>query len=263
MPDVGSGMAQGAAMGTAVMPGWGTAIGAGLGAVGSLMGASKASKAQQSAMDQQQQMAQQDLAFRQGVYNRYLGLYGPIEQQLAAEAQSTQPLDYEQNQAQIKEQYANALRNIGTNMGIRGIAGSGLDVGAMRGAALGQAGALSGAYAQGLINRRNLGLGLTGRNQIMQAGSQVPGGFQGLSNMYGGWSGMYGQAAQQGWQNAGMGLGNLAYALQGINQPRQQPAIAATNAGLYGNNGGLGMPSALGPSSANIDPSLLSGPTPY
>ena len=93
MPDVGSGMAQGAAMGTAVMPGWGTAIGAGLGAVGGLMGASKASKAQQDAMSQQERMMQGDLAFRQGMYNRYLGLYGPIEQQLATEAQSTQPLD--------------------------------------------------------------------------------------------------------------------------------------------------------------------------
>ena len=233
------------------------------GALASAYGAQQSAKAQGQAMSAQERQAQADLAFRQGMYNRYLGLYGPIEQQLAAEAQSTQPLDYEQNQAQIKEQYANALRNIGTNMGMRGIAGSGLDVGAMRGAALGQAGALSGAYAQGLINRRNLGLGLTGRNQIMQAGSQVPGGFQGLSNMYGGWAGMYGQAAQQGWQNAGMGLGNLAYALQGVNQPRQQPAMAVTNAGLYGNNVGLGMPSALGPSSANIDPSLLSGPTPY
>ncbi len=216
---------------------------AGIGTAGSLYGANKASKAQSSAMGQQQQMAQQDLAFRQGMYNRYLGLYGPIEQQLASEAQSTQPLDYEQNQAQIKEQYANALRNIGTNMGMRGIAGSGLDVGAMRGAALGQAGALSGAYAQGLVNRRNLGLGLTGRNQIMQAGSQVPGGFQGLSNMYGNWAGMYGQAAQQGWQNAGMGLGNLAYGLQNVNQPQPFSITGNPNSGpSFANNWGNPVP---------------------
>jgi gas vesicle protein len=215
-----SGAASGAAAGSTFGP-WGTVIGTGVGAVGSLMGASKSSKAQQDAMSQQQQMAQQDLAFRQGMYNRYLGLMGPIEQQLAQEAQSTQPLDYEQNQAQIKEQYANALRNISTNMGMRGIAGSGLDVGAMRGAALGQAGALSNAYAQGLINRRNLGMALTGRNQIMQAGAQVPGGFQGLSNMYGNWGQQYGQAAAQGWQNFGQNLGNLGYALQSMNQPEK------------------------------------------
>lgn len=237
-----SGAASGAATGSTFGP-WGTVIGAGVGAVGGLMGASKASKAQQGAMSQQEREAQADLAFRQGMYNRYLGLYGPIEQQLATEAQSTQPLDYEQNQAQIKEQYANALRNIGTNMGMRGIAGSGLDVGAMRGAALGQAGALSGAYAQGLVNRRNLGLGLTGRNQIMQAGSQVPGGFQGLSNMYGGWAGVYGQAAQQGWQNAGMGLGNLAYGLQSMNRPQPFSITGNPNYGpSFANNWGNPVP---------------------
>lgn len=209
------------------------------GALASAYGAQQSAKAQGQAMSAQERQAQADLAFRQGMYNRYLGLYGPIEQQLAAEAQSTQPLDYEQNQAQIKEQYANALRNIGTNMGMRGIAGSGLDVGAMRGAALGQAGALSGAYAQGLINRRNLGLGLTGRNQIMQAGSQVPGGFQGLSNMYGGWANMYGNAAQQGWQNTGVGLGNLAYGLQNMNQPKPYSITGNPNYGpSFANNFG-------------------------
>jgi len=225
------------------MAGAWTAGAALVGTAGSLYGADKASKAQSSAMGQQQQMAQQDLAFRQGMYNRYLGMYGPIEQQLAAQAQSSQPLNYEQNQAQIKQQYANSLRNIGTNMGMRGIAGSGLDVGAMRGAALGQAGALSGAYAQGLVNRQNLGMGLTGRNQIMQAGSQVPGGFQGLSNMYGNWAGQYGQAAQQGWQGFGQGLGNMAYALQGMNQPAPF-SITGTpgSASNFGNNWGNPMP---------------------
>ncbi len=199
---------------------------AGIGTAGSLYGANKASKAQSGAMEQQKQMAQQDLAFRQGMYNRYLGLMGPVEEQLAQQARSTQPLDYEQNQAQIKQQYANALRNINTSMGMRGIAGSGLDVGAMRGAALGQAGDLSQAYAQGLINRRNLGMGLTGRNQIMQAGGMVPGGFQGLANMYGGWGQQYGQAAAQGWQNFGQNLGNLGFYMQNLNQP--QPVANAS-----------------------------------
>ncbi len=199
---------------------------AGIGTVGSLYGANKASKAQSSAMEQQKQMAQQDLAFRQGMYNRYLGLMGPVEEQLAQQARSTQPLNYEQNQAQIKQQYANALRNINANMGMRGIAGSGLDVGAMRGAALGQAGELSNTYAQGLINRQNLGMGLTGRNQIMQAGGMVPGGFQGLSNMYGGWGQQFGQAAAQGWQNFGQNLGNLGFYMQNLNQP--QPVANAS-----------------------------------
>ncbi len=234
---------------------------AAVGTAGSLYGANKNSKAQSSAMAQQQQMAQQDLAFRQGMYNRYLGLYGPIEQQLSAQAQSSQPLNYEQNQAQIKQQYGNALRNISTNMGMRGIAGSGLDVGAMRGAALGQAGDLSNAYAQGLINRQNLGMGLTGRNQIMQAGSQVPGGFQGLSNMYGNWANQYGQAAQQGWAGVGQGLGNMAYGLAMMKRPPADPTM--TNPNLYLNNGGLGMSGMMGTNNTTVDTSLLNGPSPY
>lgn len=234
---------------------------AAVGTAGSLYGANKASKAQSSAMGQQQQAAQQDLAFRQGMYNRYLGLYGPIEQQLSEQAQSSQPLNYEQNQAQIKQQYGNALRNISTNMGMRGIAGSGLDVGAMRGAALGQASDLSNTYAQGLINRQNLGMGLTGRNQIMQAGSQVPGGSQNLSNMYGNWSSMYGQAAQQGWQGFGQGLGNMAYGFAMMKRPPADSTM--TNPNLYQNNGGLGMPGMLGTDNATVDPSSLNGPSPY
>lgn len=216
---------------------------AGIGTAGSLYGANKASKAQSSAMNQQQQMAQQDLSFRQGMYDRYLGLYGPIEQQLATEAQSTQPLDYEQNQAQIKEQYANALRNIGTNMGMRGIAGSGLDVGAMRGAALGQAGALSGAYAQALTNRRNLGMALTGRGQIQQAGGAYMGGMQNLANLYGQQAGMYGQASAQGWQNFGTNLGNLGYALQSMNRPQPFSITGNPNYGpSFANNWGNPVP---------------------
>lgn len=214
-----SGAASGAAAGSALGP-WGAVAGGVIGATGSLMGASKSSKAQKDAMEQQKQMAQQDLAFRQGMYNRYLGMMGPVEEQLAQQARSTQPLNYEQNQAQIKQQYANALRNISANMGMRGIAGSGLDVGAMRGAALGQAGALSNEWAQGLINRQNLGMNLTGRNQIMQAGGMVPGGFQGLANMYGGWGQQAGQAAAQGWQNFGQNLGNLGFYMQNLNQPQ-------------------------------------------
>ena len=207
---------------------------AGIGTAGSLYGANKSSKAQSGAMDQQKQMAQQDLAFRQGMYNRYLGLMGPAEEQLAREARSTQPLDYEMQQAQIKQNYANALRNISTSMGMRGIAGSGLDIGAMRGAAMGQAQDLSGAYAQGLTNRRNLGMALTGRNQIMQAGSLVPGGFQGLSNMYGGWGQQAGQAAAQGWQNFGTNLGNLGFYLQNVNQPQGQTDLARGFSTNYG-----------------------------
>lgn len=193
---------------------------AGIGTAGSLYGASKSSKAAGKAMSQQEAMQRQDLDFRRQQYDRYLGLFGPTEERLAAEAQSSMPLDYEQNYAQIKQQYADALRGIqrGSAMGLP----TGLQVGAGRQAAFGQANALSGAWGQGLINRRNLGLNLTGRGQIERAAGSLSGGMQNMANLYGGQAGMYNQAAQQGWQGFGQGLGNLAYSLQGMNQPNQR-----------------------------------------
>lgn len=220
----------------------------------SLYGAGKSSKAGSKAMSQQQQMAQADLDFRKQMYDRYMGLYGPVEERLGAEARSTQPLDYERNYAAIKQNYGDALRNISSSMAMRGMAGSGLDVGAMRGAALGQAGALSGAYGQGLINRRNLGMQLTGRGQIQQAGGAYMGGMQNLSNLYGQQAGMYNQAAAQGWQGFGQNLGNLGYALQGMNQPYQAPMVT-TNAYMPQET-----MQPINTSMASLPPGLVSGP---
>jgi len=223
----------------------GTVIAGGIGAIGGLIGAGKNSRAAGRALDSQERMHQADLAFRQQQYNRYLGLYGPTEEKLAGEARSSQPLDYEQNYAAIKQNYGDALRGINSSMGMRGIAGSGLDVGAMRGAALGQASGLSQAYAQGLTTRRNLGLTLTGRNQIGQSARDLMGGYQNMAGLYGGQANMYNQAAAQGWQGFGQGLGNLGYSLQNQNKPnwsplayyfnqRQQPVVVAPNPTPYG-----------------------------
>ena len=176
---------------------------AGLSAGASLLGASKNAKAASSAADKQLQAQQQQLQFQRDQYNRYLGLMGPIEEQLAHMAQSSQPLDYDQMKAQIQQNYSNAVRNSASQMGMRGMAGSGTDLGMSRGLAFNQAGALSGAYAQGLQNRRNLGLSLTGRGQIGQAAQGVAGGLQGMANLYGGQANLFNQAAAQGWNNFG------------------------------------------------------------
>lgn len=210
------------------------AVGTGLSAYNGMQANSNASKA----MSAQQQAQQNDLAFRQQQYNRYLGLYGPVEEQLAREAQSSSPLDYERNAAQIKAQYADALRNISGSMGMRGIAGSGQDIGAMRNAALGQAGALSEAYAKGLINRRNLGLQLTGRGDIQHAAGGLEGGMQNLSNFYGNQAGLFGGAAQNSWQNFGAGLAGLGSAIQDYRNAPQAPPYM-TNVGMGMNTSGL------------------------
>lgn len=191
-----------------------------VGALAAAYGASQSGKAAGKASSSQESAAAEDLAFRREQYQRYLGLMGPIEEKLAAEAKSETPLDYERNAAQIKSNYAAAQRGITSAMGLRGMAGSGLDEAAMRGAAYGQAGDLSNAWAQGLTNKRNLGLTLTGRGQLGQAAQGVQGGLQGMANLYGNQANLYNQAAQAGWSNFGTGLQNIAYTLGNRNNPQ-------------------------------------------
>lgn len=194
---------------------------AAIGAAAGIYGASQNSKAAGKATDQQAAFTQADLDFRKQQYERYLGLMGPIEEKLAAEAKSELPLDYEKNAAQTKANYAAAQRGITTAMGLRGMAGSGLDEAAIRGAAYGQASDLSKDWAQGLVNRRNLGLTLTGRGQIERAAQGVSGGLQGLGNFYGNQANLYNAAAQQGWANFGQGLQGIAYGLGRENNPEE------------------------------------------
>lgn len=195
-----------------------SAIGTAISGYAAYSNAKKAGKAS----GQQEAAAAEDLALRREQYNRYLGLMGPIEEKLAAEAKSAEPLDYERNAAQVKQNYANAQRGITSAMGLRGMAGSGLDEAAIRGAAYGQAGDLSNAWAQGLTNRRNLGITLTGRGQIERAAQGVGQGLQGMANLYGNQANQYNQAAQAGWTNFGTGLQNIAYALAADDAPTTQ-----------------------------------------
>ena len=146
---------------------------AGIGAGASLLGASKNAKAASNAMNAQQQAQQAQLDFQRQQYNRYLGLYGPIEEQLAAQARSNQPLFYDQNKAQIEQQYANAARANARQLGLSGMAGSGLAGGYARGAALNKASAESNAYNQGMVNQLGLRTSLAGKNMPYMAGQGV------------------------------------------------------------------------------------------
>ena len=205
---------------TAAAIGGGSAV---LGGAMGLMGASKNSKAQSNAMNQQTAMQQAQLAFQQQQYNRYLQMYGPIEKQLTTQAGSANPLFYDQNAAAIKQNYGNAIRNEGQAMSMRGMAGGGQDVAGMRGAALGQAGALSGAYNTGMQNRLSLGTTLLGRSPLQSAGQNVAGSMQGMANLYGNQANLYGNAAQQGGQAVQGAIRGLGYGY-GMNNPGQQNA---------------------------------------
>lgn len=196
-----------------------------IGAGASIYGADKNSKAGSSAQKSQEKMSAADLAFRQQQYDRYMGLFGPVENQLAAEARSSEPLGYDRMKAQIETQAGEAGRNMSASMAQRGIAGSGLDVGGMRGLAMNKMNALSGAYSQGLENKRNLGLTLTGRGQIGAAAQGLSGGMQNMAALYGNQADLYNRAAQQGWQNAGQSLQGLA-SYYGQKQLAAKPAVA-------------------------------------
>lgn len=56
MDDVGSGVATGAAIGTQIMPGWGTAIGAVAGGIGGILTSSAKRKAEERKLQQQKAM---------------------------------------------------------------------------------------------------------------------------------------------------------------------------------------------------------------
>jgi len=168
----------------------------------SMAGSSKAARSQKEAMEAQQKSAQQDLAFRQKMYEDAQAKYGPLEQQMLGQATSNQPLGYEMLSGQIQQQYADALRRIG-QQGMGGM-GGGLQGGAARQAQFGLATGLGGAYAQGQMNRLNLGQSLLGRDPSAQLGMNVSGGMQNMTNLYGNTADMYGKLAGAGAQ----GLGN-------------------------------------------------------
>ena len=172
-----------------------------IGAGSSMAGSSKASKAQEKAMQSQERSAQQDLAFRQKMYEDAQAKYGPLEQQMLGQATSNQPLGYDILSGQIQQQYGDALRRIG-QQGMGGM-GGGLQGGAARQAQFGMATGLGSAYAQGQMNRLNLGQSLLGRDPSAQLGMNVSGGMQNMSNLYGNTADMYGKLAGAGAQGVG------------------------------------------------------------
>lgn len=210
-----SGASTGATIGS-VVPGVGTAVGAvvggAIGLVGGLLGGIGASKARKQATKQANKIAREDLAFRKQVYGEEQRLYGPLKQRLVGEAMSSEPLDYAQISGRIRENYANALRRINETSGI-GAARS-------QGARLKMATELAGAYGQGLTNRRNLGLAVSGRDQTIPLAMNVSGGYQNIQRMAENEAAIQGQQAAANWGAAASGLGQLIYGASGLmNKP--------------------------------------------
>lgn len=210
-----SGAAAGAMYGSAV-PGVGTAVGAvvggAIGLVGGLFGGMGASRARKQEAKRAAKVANEDLAFRKKIYEDEKRLYGPIKERLVGEAMSSEPLDYAQISARIRQNYANALRQLNETSGI----------GASRnqGARLKMATELAGAYGQGLTNRRNLGLAVSDRDQTIPLAMNISGGYQNIQRMAENEAALQGQQAAANWGAAASGLGQLVYGVSGmINKP--------------------------------------------
>ena len=212
----GSGASSGASIGAMVGgpagAAAGAAIGGAVGLVGGLFGGIGASKARKKAAAEANKIAKEDLAFRKAVYSQEEQLYRPLKERLVGEAMSSQPLDYAETSGRIRENYASALRRINEASGI-GAARS-------QSARLKMAGELAGAYQQGLTNRRNLGLAVSGRDQTNQLAMNVSPGYQNLQRLHENEAGLMGQQAAANWQSAASGLGQLMY---GVSQMKNSP----------------------------------------
>jgi hypothetical protein len=211
-----SGAASGAAAGSSFGP-WGAAVG---GAVGLLSGGKDGDNAG-NAMSSQERMQQQDLNFRQGVYENEKALTNPQRQRIQGLAMSDQPLYYAENAANINRQFdqgdkqANYL-NYGTNLNF------GQDTARLQGNALQRRQALAGAYQTGMQNRTNLLAQSAGMGNALGAAQGVGQAYQSGANMYGNWANMYNQAAQSQAANTGQAAGGLA-ALGGYMQNMNKP----------------------------------------
>lgn len=184
--------------------------------VGSVLGmgsSKKAGSGADKASDNMLKAAMADLAFRQKMYEDAQAKYGPLEQQMLGQATSNQPLGYEMLSGQMQQQYADALRRIGEqgNIGMGGLAG-----GAARQSQFGLATGLGNAYAQGQMNRLNLGTSLLGRSPVYGLGQNVSGGYQGLGNAYGGMFDVYNKLGMMGSAATGQALQGFGYG-QGMN----------------------------------------------
>ena len=179
-------------------------------AVSSIIGGSQAASAAEDASRRQENLANQDMAFRQQMYAEQKALYGPLQQRLMAMANSDQPLNWSQISGQISNQYSDQVRQV-TQMGGQGQYG-GLKYDRLTKLGLANATGKVQAYNQGLLNRLNLGTALVspGSQAVISTGQFVGSGLQGYSQQYGNQAAMFGQAAANAYASAGSTITNAA-----------------------------------------------------
>lgn len=165
-----SGASSGAQIGTSIMPGWGTAIGAGVGGLaGGILGGKSDAK-RKRAERERRKLVMEDFRNKQALMKQEQALREPL-MKLIPEAMSDQPLDYAQAATQIRENYANQLRNLSRD------SNSGLGASTYRSAMLGMGKDLASAYLEGLQKRRGLRFQLGSMANPMQASRELSGAY--------------------------------------------------------------------------------------
>ena len=154
----------------------------------------------------------QDQAFRQQQLDDYNKTYGPMIKSLTQQASSEQPLNLGPNWANIQSTFDQAGRNNEASLARKGLLGSGID--RNNNLEVGRGMALTDAYSKGLQSKQAL------MQQLVEAGKRMPGqteavmqGNQNMAGFYGNQGNLYANAAAQGWQGVGNGLGSMGYFL--------------------------------------------------
>lgn len=153
----------------------GAIIGGGL----SLMGRKKAGKAAETEQQKMERLENERMERLRDLAAQEEARIAPIRQSLYDDASSDQPLDYQSTQADLRRRYQDAVKGIRSGRTDSGLASS-----QEQAANLDLASQLSGAYDQGLKNRRQLRMGLYSQSPINQLNYQAATSGDRLSQMY-------------------------------------------------------------------------------
>jgi hypothetical protein len=217
------------AVGTAVAPGVGTAIGGIMGLAGGILSGKKESEAEA----QQRAALAADQAKRDAFTAKQEAVFGPIETNLAHEAASPLPMNYGANLGAINTQAQQAQQHLGGQMARLGMTGSGAEAAGLQGIEHGRVGELSQAFNTGLQARNKLGMDLLQRynplgNTQLQTGALPQAMSFGANQQKLAVGGM-----EQGFGAFGKGVAGV---LNGLNKPGAPNATDPTQTSDYANN---------------------------
>lgn len=193
-----------------------TWVAVGVGVAGAATSASSASKAGKSAKrnaQSQQALMAQDLEERKRVARRQDGIYGPIEEQIAAmaTAKGIDPLRAGVIRQRVGTEFNAADRNIVRMIGNRGVS-SGLGASLLGASQMNRARAMASGVLGEYQNKDAMRMQLLSRYNPLQNAEFQSQGLRGMAGFYGAEADRARQAERMGWDGAARGLMGAATA---------------------------------------------------